>query len=35
MALIKNGELATSSFVDASAAETIPPTGSVIVSLDQ
>jgi uncharacterized protein (DUF934 family) len=35
MALIKNGELATSSFVDASAADAIPPTGPVIVSLDQ
>ena len=35
MALIKNGELATSSFVDVSAAEAIPPTGAVIVSLDQ
>jgi uncharacterized protein (DUF934 family) len=35
MALVKNGELVTSSFVDASGAETIPPTGPVIVSLDQ
>ena len=35
MALVKNGELAASSFVDASAAEAIPPTGPVIVSLDQ
>ena len=35
MALVKNGELATSSFVDASGAESIPPTGPVIVSLDQ
>lgn len=35
MALIKNGELATSSFVDVSAAEAIPPTGPVIVSLEQ
>jgi uncharacterized protein (DUF934 family) len=35
MALIKNGELVTSSFVDASAAPAIPPTGPVIVSLEQ
>jgi uncharacterized protein (DUF934 family) len=35
MALIKNGELATSSFVDASAADTIPPAGPIIVSVDQ
>jgi uncharacterized protein (DUF934 family) len=35
MALVKNGELVTSAFVDASAAEAIPPTGPVIVSLDQ
>ena len=35
MALIKNGELVTSSFVDASAAEAIPPAGPVIVSLQQ
>jgi uncharacterized protein (DUF934 family) len=35
MALVKNGELVTSSFVDASGAESIPPTGPVIVSLDQ
>jgi uncharacterized protein (DUF934 family) len=35
MALIKNGELVTSSFVDASALEAIPPTGPVIVSLEQ
>jgi uncharacterized protein (DUF934 family) len=35
MALIKNGELAESSFVDVSAAEAIPPAGSVIVSLEQ
>ena len=35
MALVKNGELFTSSFVDASAGEVIPPTGPVIVSLDQ
>src|SRR5512139_357070 len=35
MALVKNGVLATSSFVDASGAEAIPPTGPVIVNLDQ
>jgi uncharacterized protein (DUF934 family) len=35
MALIKNGELAASSFVDASVAETIPATGAVIVNLKQ
>ena len=35
MALIKNGELVTSSFVDASATETIPAAGPVIVSLGQ
>jgi uncharacterized protein (DUF934 family) len=35
MALVKNGELVASSFVDASAAEAIPATGAVIVSLDQ
>jgi uncharacterized protein (DUF934 family) len=35
MALVKNGELVASSFVDASAAEAIPPAGAVIVSLDQ
>ena len=35
MALVKNGELATSSFIDASGAEAIPATGPVIVSLDQ
>ena len=35
MALVKNGELAASSFVDASGADAIPPTGPVIVSLDQ
>ena len=35
MALVKNGELVTSSFVDASAAEAIPPAGPVIVSLEQ
>ena len=35
MALVKNGELFASSFVDASSAEAIPPAGPVIVSLDQ
>jgi uncharacterized protein (DUF934 family) len=35
MALIKDGELVTSAFVDASGAEAIPATGAVIVSLDQ
>ena len=35
MALIKNGELAESSFVDVSAADAVPPSGPVIVSLDQ
>jgi uncharacterized protein (DUF934 family) len=35
MALIKNGELVASSFVDVSATEVIPPNGPVIVSLAQ
>jgi uncharacterized protein (DUF934 family) len=35
MALVKNGELVASSFVDASGADTIPPAGPVIVSLEQ
>ena len=35
MALIKNGELVASSFVDVGTAEAIPPTGAVIVSLEQ
>ena len=35
MALVKNGELATSSLVDASGAAEIPAEGPVIVSLDQ
>ena len=35
MALVKNGELVASPFVDASGAEAVPPTGPVIVSLDQ
>jgi uncharacterized protein (DUF934 family) len=35
MALVKNGELVTSPLVDASGADAVPPTGPVIVSLDQ
>ncbi len=35
MALIKNNEIVADPYVDASAAETIPPAGPVIVSLDQ
>jgi uncharacterized protein (DUF934 family) len=35
MALIKNGELVESSFVDVSAANEIPAKGSVIVSFEQ
>ena len=35
MALVKNGELATSSFIDASGADAIPAAGPVIVSFDQ
>jgi uncharacterized protein (DUF934 family) len=35
MALVKNGELAASSFIDVSGAEAIPAAGPVIVSLDQ
>jgi uncharacterized protein (DUF934 family) len=35
MALIKNGELVESSFVDVSGASEIPATGSVIVSFEQ
>lgn len=35
MALVKNGELVTSSFVDASAADAVPAVGPVIVSLAQ
>jgi uncharacterized protein (DUF934 family) len=35
MALVKNGELFTSSFVDASGAEAVPASGPVVVSLDQ
>jgi len=35
MALVKNGELAASSFIDVSGADAIPAAGPVIVSLDQ
>jgi len=35
MAIVKNGELVESSFVDASGLEAIPAAGPVIVSLDQ
>jgi uncharacterized protein (DUF934 family) len=35
MSLIKNGELVKDEYVDASAAEAIPPAGPVIVSFDQ
>jgi uncharacterized protein (DUF934 family) len=35
MALVKNGELVTSAFVDASGADVLPATGAVIVSLEQ
>lgn len=35
MSLIKDGKLVTDPFVDASAAESIPPSGAVIVSLEQ
>jgi uncharacterized protein (DUF934 family) len=35
MALIKNGELVESSFVDVSGASEIPATGSIIVSFEQ
>jgi uncharacterized protein (DUF934 family) len=35
MALVKNGELVESGFVDASGADAIPPAGPVIVSLEQ
>jgi uncharacterized protein (DUF934 family) len=35
MALVKNGELVTSSFVDVSGADAIPESGPVIVSLAQ
>jgi uncharacterized protein (DUF934 family) len=35
MSLIKNGQLVADEYVDASAADSIPPTGAVIVSLEQ
>jgi uncharacterized protein (DUF934 family) len=35
MTLVKDGELVEDTFVDASASESIPPTGPVIVSLEQ
>ena len=35
MSLIKGGKLVADPFVDASAAETIPPSGPVLVSLEQ
>ncbi|MEJ2139108.1 MAG: DUF934 domain-containing protein [Gammaproteobacteria bacterium] len=35
MALLKNGKPATDVFLDVSTAETIPPDGAIIVSLDQ
>jgi uncharacterized protein (DUF934 family) len=35
MALIKDGKLVADTFVDASGAETLPPTGAVLVTLDQ
>jgi uncharacterized protein (DUF934 family) len=35
VALVKNGELVASSFVDVSGAEAIPADGPVIVNLDQ
>jgi uncharacterized protein (DUF934 family) len=35
VALVKNGELVTSSFVDVSGAEAIPADGPLIVNLDQ
>ena len=35
MALIKDGKLVTDSFVDVSGAESIPPTGAVLVTYDQ
>jgi uncharacterized protein (DUF934 family) len=35
MSLIKDGKLVTDPFVDASAAESSPPSGAVIVSLEQ
>ncbi len=35
MGLVKNGELVTSAFVDASGADVLPATGPIIVSLEQ
>ena len=35
MSLIKNGELVKDEYVDATAAEAIPPAGAVIVSVEQ
>ena len=35
MALIKDGKLVADTFVDASGAEAIPPTGAVLVTFDQ
>jgi uncharacterized protein (DUF934 family) len=35
MSLIKAGKLVEDTFVDASGADTIPPSGAVIVSLAQ
>ena len=35
MALIKDGKLVADTFADAAAAAAIPPTGAVIVSLEQ
>jgi len=35
MALIKNGELVESAFVDVSSADAIPPAGAVMVSFEQ
>jgi uncharacterized protein (DUF934 family) len=35
MSLIRAGKVVADTFVDASAAESIPPSGAVIVSLDQ
>jgi uncharacterized protein (DUF934 family) len=35
MALIKDGKLVADTFVDASAADTLPPAGAVLVTLEQ
>jgi uncharacterized protein (DUF934 family) len=35
MALIKDGQLVSDSFVDVGAAETLPPTGAVLVTYEQ